>query len=330
MPDRGVAEDDEAFAEIVEDPAGDGRRGLDSPWLYRSAGVVFGPVPAKELLELLYSGEIDAETPVAPEDGDFQALRRFGAFRAHIERAARAVAERRAAEARARAEARAQRARRLRWAAFAAAAVVIGSSIVYGVVRHRRSVEARARVERELAALLEGISIEPPLMPLVDGELEPEPVAALKTRGRAASGAGERSRSASSGESSSGEGEPAAPERPSDRRSGQRRAKVSSGSSAHALTDREVVSGVGRAFDGLAACIRSQLRRSPSSVPDTVVLTFGINNRGRAQDVSITDRFLRKSPLRACFEARLTAVRWRAYEGQVRDVEYPITIRRPR
>lgn len=266
--------------------------------MYRLDGAVFGPVSAKELLELVYSGELSAETPVAPEDGDFRKLRQFGVFQGHLERAGRLQRMREASEAKTLAEVRAQRSRRLRWAAVAAIGVLVGSSAVYGVVRWRREAAAQAEkarreaaLEQELARLLDEVSIEPPLRPLVDG------------------------RSARSEPRKEG----------STRRERSRRKPKSTG----VLSDQEVMTGVAKVFRGLAGCIRSQLKRDPESVPGTVVLSFGIDNQGRAKDVGVSDRFLRRSPLSGCMRKQLARARWRAFSGEVRNVEYPITVRRP-
>lgn len=303
----GIAEDSASFAGLLEESS-DEVRGLDSPWLYRTDGVVFGPVPAKEILELLYAGEIDADTPVAPEDGEFQALRRFGGFRAHLDEARRTVEARQQAEARARAEAYAQRSRRLRWTGFALIGLLLGSVLVYGIVRWRRSAAIAAEkarkeqaLERELALLLEGVTIEPPLMPLVE-----EPAESKEPKAKASK---RRRRSA--------------------RRQERQRLKVSRGRQSGTLSSAEVMGGVQQVFGGLKTCIKGQLRRDPRSIPDTIVLTFAIDNGGSAKDVRLKDRFLRRSPMLGCVQTQLRRAQWRSFEGEVRNVEYPITVRRP-
>lgn len=300
-PARGVAEDASAFAQLLDEPSSPEVRGLGSRWLYRQDGAVFGPVSAKELLEHLYAGDVDAETPVAPEDQEFRPLRHYGAFREHLGKAEEAARVRAAAAARAKAEAKAQRARRLRGLAIAGLVVLVGSGAVYGVVSWRRSAAAAAEkarreqaIEAELAALLEGVSIEPPLLPLVE---EPPPETPAQRRAR--------------------------------RRRGGKRAPTRAVSRTGVLSEREVHLGLQKGFGGFVSCIKAQLKRDPGSVPETVVLRFHIDNEGRAGAVSFADRFLRKSPMQGCFTSAIGRVRWRAFEGEVRNVEYPITVRRP-
>ncbi|MEO1232261.1 MAG: hypothetical protein AAFZ18_25515 [Myxococcota bacterium] len=299
---RALAEDFEAFSEVIATLSEEEARGLDSRWLFRAEGAVFGPIPARELLERLYDGELGPDTEIAPEHGDFRALRRYGVFQRHVERAAEAAARRAAAARVAEAATREQRSRRLRWAGAALGVVLLGSLVVYGGVRTGREWSAAAAatarekaLAAEVEALLAGVSIEPPLIPLVDDEPEAPPRA--KTS-------------------------------PTGRRPGRRRRPLAGGRSGP-LSQREVMLGVQRVFPGLVACIKGQLRRDPRTVGETIVLTFGIDNSGRARDVSFQDRFLRRSAMLGCTRDQLARARWRAYRGEVRNVEYPIRVRRP-
>ena len=59
------------------------------------------------------------------------------------------------------------------------------------------------------------------------------------------------------------------------------------------------MAGVAEVFTGFKRCIVEQMQREPDTVPETIILTFAINNEGKAQDVSLGDRILRKSPMRS-------------------------------
>ena len=292
-PIRG---DQEVFEDLVGGSYNAEPQGLESRWLYQSEDAVFGPVSARELLELLYAGTISGETLISPEEGDFRSLSRFGAFRAHIEPAQTAIQKRKAVQERARIERRVQHLRRWKWVGRAAIGIFVGALMTYGWVRWRQIVSAEAEkarqqtaIKAELARLLEEVQIEPPLAPLI---LEP-----THSKGAFVK-----------------------------RRGGSRR-KGSMG--RRPLTDREVMRGMGRAFPGLVRCIKAQLRRDSASIPATIILQFSIENKGRVRDVSLADRFLRRSPMLECVRTRLDVVRWRSFEGEVRNVEYPITVRRP-
>lgn len=296
---EGAASDAEAYAEVAEE-AGPVDQ---STWLYERDGAIFGPVSVKELLEMLYDERIDAETPVSAAEGpeDFLPLRRLGAFRNHLANAEKHKAKRRAAEAEA-ARVRAQhRKQRIRWGVRGlAAALVIALLVLGGTWGWRRMTEAEAEaaraaeVEAEIEALLAGVSIEPPLPPVSD----PEPTRKTSKRSRRG-------------------------------RRGRKSAPAAEAPKTGALSESEVHQGMNPVFGRISRCIKDQLRRDPKSVPGTIRMEFAIGNDGRSRGLRIDDRFLRSGPMADCFSKALGRAQWRAYEGQVRNVEYPITIRRP-
>ncbi len=61
-------------------------------WLFKQDELLLGPVPTAKLIELLYAGDIDASTPVAPHGADgapgFRRLSELEAFRVHLAKAA--------------------------------------------------------------------------------------------------------------------------------------------------------------------------------------------------------------------------------------------------
>ena len=54
---RGIASDAELFEDLVAETTGEARS-LNSKWLYQVDGQVFGPVKPRELLQMLYDGEL--------------------------------------------------------------------------------------------------------------------------------------------------------------------------------------------------------------------------------------------------------------------------------
>lgn len=297
----GIASDASLFEDMLEEST-DAVRRLDSDWLYQVHGQVFGPVKPKALLEMLYKGDITPETPVSSDDGDFRPVRHFAVFRSHLPKVEAHQRELADAEAQARAEARARLKRRLGWASGAVVLAIVGSLGIASWVRSSRAarVEAErvakeAELKKTLDDLLASVTIEPPLMPVVEEEAKPTKRTRKGRRRR-------RSRAVarfSGGPAKSGE-----------------------------LTRTEIMQGVGKAFSGFKRCIVEQMQRDSESVPAQIVLSFSIDNQGKAKNVSLTDRFLRKSPLKGCLAARLGRVKWRAYKGEVQNVEYPITIGR--
>lgn len=304
---KGIADDAGLFENLVAENTEEART-LDSDWLYQKGGHVFGPLKPRELLELLYAKEIDADTPISVAEDEFAPLRRYGVFRVHLPKVAKHQAE--LAEAHAE-EARATQRRLRRRMVWVAVAVVVGSVSAWGLVsfvRDRKEeqarLEAKAKEEallKDLDALMASVTIEPPLVALVDDDAKEEP------------------------------GRPGTPKK--KRRRAIARFTTASGAEAaptdgSELTRPEIMGGVAKAFGGFKRCIVEQMQREPDSVPDTIVLSFGITNDGVPQGVTLVDRAFRRSPLRDCMAKQLEQVRFRKYKGEVQNVEYPITIGR--
>lgn len=293
----GISDDADAYQDLVEEGAAEDVLDLDSRWLYQRGNEVFGPVSAKTLVEKLYEGELEAETRIAPEDGDFLALRRYGAFRVHLPKAA----EHRAAAEDARRTERAAKARVLRRRImYSGAGLLVSVAIFFGVwfvVTDQRAERLRDEQEKslqaDLARLQASVTIEPPLIDLKESDDDPEPSA---TKGRA---------------------------------KGRKTKVVALSGGTEKLSREEIMVGVSSAFSGIKKCIVQQMQRERESVPERVMLSFNIGNDGVVREVSFDDRFLRKSPMRDCVAQQLAAVRFRAFKGEVRNVEYPITIGKP-
>jgi len=191
-----------------------------------------------------------------------------------------------------------------RWAIVAVAVVVTlgaGGGFVWTSVANAR-VEKAAREKREqeeklkseLANLLANLTIEPPLVDLVDEEPPEEPIKPGQKRRKGAKRAAPRP------------GSDLPPTVPIQR--------------------SEVVAGVNEVFGGLKQCIIEQITRDPDSVTDVIRLSFAVNNAGVVQDFDIDDRNLKKLPIKDCMGAKLGQLRFRKYIGEVQNIEYPITI----
>jgi hypothetical protein len=298
---QGIAEDAEAFADLVDETT-DKARTLESDWLYQKNGQVFGPLKPRELLELLYSGEIDADTPIAVSDGEFAALQRYGVFRVHLPKVEKRRIERQAAQIADEAAAKAAMKRRIVWAT---AAICLAAAGTYGLVQFIRSrkaeaarLEARAKeaLLKEVESLMASVTIEPPLIDLGEDDAEKSTGAKRRSKRAVARFSGG---SGVIGEGGTGE-----------------------------LTRQEIMTGIGRSFQGIKRCIVEQIQRDADTVPEQIVLTFSINNDGLFQNISFTDRTLRGSPMRDCFARTLGEIRYRKFKGEVQNVEYPITIGR--
>lgn len=311
----GIAADADQFAELFEENT-ERARTLDSDWMYQLDDQVFGPIKPRELLEMLYAGELDENSPIALGDDDFQPLRRIGVFRVHLPKVAAHQAKMKAEAEAAKQEQKRKLFQRLRWLVFAIVILVLGAvGVVAGIreLRERRAEQEKlakeAALKAELADLYARVTISPPLTAIVRDAPVPEG-------------------SSEAGPPHSSKGKPGKKAHASHRRS-RKKAKAQTGEAAGGtLTRQEVMSGVASVFGGFKRCIVSQIQRDPESIPETLVLTFSINNDGVARQVSVRDRFLRNSPLVPCLSRTLAKAHWRKYKGEVQSVEYPITIGR--
>jgi hypothetical protein len=294
----GIAEDSDTFEGLIDETT-DKARTLESDWLYQLDGHVFGPVKPRQLLELLYAGDIDKDTPIALDGAEFMALHRYGVFRVHLPKVARhqnELAEAKADEVRA---GKARVMKRIQWAVLAAC---IAAGAGYGIWRYIWQLKERAaQIEREakekklmddVDALMASVTIEPPLIPLVDEKEEEAP--------------GKKKR----------------------RRYARFTSGASGSSSATELSHQEIMAGIAGAFPHFKRCIVEQIQREADSVPEQIVLAFSINNEGEVRDANLPDRSIRGTPLGDCMVRHLSQLRFRKYKGEVQNVEYPITIGR--
>lgn len=311
----GIAGDARQFEGLVREPSRGDRTRLDSRWVYQHDGQLFGPISARELLEMLYEGALSFDSLVAPEGGELKPVRRFGVFRAHREEVESHRAQVRTAEARVARERRRLRRRIAAAVAFAVLVLVVGGAGLRSHIRARRQAEAErakaleeARLRDEIDGLLARVTVEPPLAPLIDGQ----------------STAPEEASASPEGERSRDDGRAAR----ATRRRRRAAARAAAAPTGGELTDAEILEGIGRALPRFKRCIVEQIQRDGASIRERIVLRFAIGNDGRVRDFSLQDRFLRASPLQSCLQDQLASVQWRAFRGEVRNVEYPIRINR--
>ena len=266
-------------------------------WMYKIDGNVYGPITAQDLLEELYRGEIDDETFVCPEGGKFRPISEFEVLAEHIEQAKAHQAQAHAIKEKAQADRVARTRRRLLLLAVTLVLAGGAFALTIEMIRNYRSEKiADAQEEElkgELAQLLKTVSIEPPLV--------------LEAPKRKSSPRGKKNKRKSKKSKKDGR-------------------TTNEPTPTGELSQREVMAGVGTVFGQFKNCIVRQIQRDRDSVPSTVTLSFMIKNSGKVASPNLDDRILRKSPMMGCMSKAITSVRFRAFKGEVRNVEYPITI----
>jgi hypothetical protein len=262
------------------DPSNPGPDGGE--WIFKKGGQVFGPVPARTLVQMLYRGEVDGATPVAGDDGAYRPLGQVPAFVVHAKKAeAQIKVEREVTGARA----LARRRSRLK----AATAVLLAVAVLGGGGYGAWWLATR-KPWLERSALLEdfggGIAIASP--------------ARIGGSRRAASDV-----------------EVDLP--PEERSSGRRGARTSGSATGGDLVaeqfDTVHIQGVvAREQRTLAPCLRSEAQRSPDFAGE-VPLEFAIGNDGRVAQLWIDEPRFRRGELHDCLFRALRTWAFKPFPG---------------
>jgi pimeloyl-ACP methyl ester carboxylesterase len=264
-------------------------------WLFKKTGRVFGPVPSRRLVEMLYRGELDADTPISTGDGTWQTPADVPAFMVHVRKAEAALRVEREVTG-----ARMLRQRRHRRGAIAVGLVLLAALGAGGYAAWRFAAKAPER-----NALLEdfgsGIRISVAATigtgrRVADDEIavdiervEPGRPAARRGVGTSASGAGG-----------------AAPPR----------GQAEGGDLVAAQYDpARIQAVVGREQRTLAECFKAEAARSPD-FSGNIPLEFAVGNDGRVAQLWIDEPRFKNGPLKDCLTKKLGAWRFDSFPGQ--------------
>jgi hypothetical protein len=259
-------------------------------WLFKRTGKVFGPVPSRRLVEMLYRGELDADTPISTGDGTWQTLADVPAFMVHVRKAEAALRVEREVTG-----ARMLRQRRHRRGAIAVAVVLLAAM---GAGGYAAWVFAAKAPERN--ALLEdfgsGIRIS---------------VAATIGTGRRAAD-----------DEITVDIERVEPGRPARRNGGTAgaaappRGQLDGGDLVAAQYDpARIQAVVGREQRTLAECFKAEAARSPD-FSGNIPLEFAVGNDGRVAQLWIDEPRFKSGPLKDCLSKKLGAWRFDSFPGQ--------------
>jgi len=269
-------------------------------WTFRRDGQVFGPLPEARLRQLLFEGQVGADTAVSCDGGPYQPLGEVSGFLVDLKKAeAHRRVEREITDSR-RLEARRRRLRGV--------AVVGGVAALLAVGLGGAIWLASARPWQKRSELLEtfgdGIAISVPARiggartrsgaePGADEVLVPSepgtpPRAARPAREKAAASAPA----------------PASPQR------------APQGDLVLAQWDEANIQAVvGREQRTLAPCLRAEARRSPDYRGE-IPVEFAIGNEGKVTSVWIDEPRFRRGPLHDCLLETLQRWKFRPFPGQ--------------
>lgn len=289
-------------------PGGQDALGVDvgttgGEWVFKQDGMLFGPVPAKTLVDKLYAGELDGETPIAPEGGEFRRLREVPFFVVHV---AKAEAKRRVDhEAQRHAASDTAKSRLRLFATLAVGLVVVGGAVAG--VRHVVLNRALANAPAELADV--DIEISPPLIALAaaaprddsgefvdyvdvpDGAPDKRPVA--------------------------GTGAPRPrPDKPGGAAASTTRKPFDEENITEAKYDQGAINRVVQNKQStLFTCLKAEVGRDPN-FRGQVPLTFTIANDGSIATLWIDKPGYKTGPLYDCMKQQFSGWRFPSFEGE--------------
>jgi hypothetical protein len=275
-------------------------------WTFKSGAQVFGPVPAPRLLELLYRGEINGLTLVAPEGGPYRPLEQVPAFVVHVKKAEAALRVEREVTG-------ARMLQRRKSRNSTVVATVVGALVLAGASWGAYWL-ATVKPWQKRSALLEdfgdGIALasearvgsgnhgdEEVDVPVAPGEV-PQP----------------------------GQPKPSHPQRhptrnhptPSGTASGDEMVMVQ-------YDPRDIQAVVGREQRTLAPCFVAETRRSPD-FSGVIPLEFAVGNEGRVVQLWIDEPRFKHGDLYDCLLKTLHNWKFRPFPGQRPTVSLPFRI----
>jgi len=293
-------------------------------WLLKLHGEILGPVPSAEIIERMFTGEVDESTEVSfGEGGDWRSIQVVSDFHPFLYQAkAKIRADRARAEA-----ARAAKKRHVRniiKVALGAAALVLvsfGASYFLIVSRPWKSGDTiRAWAEKHVPLLsvpgAKAATLDDAGAAMEEDDINIDQILIDDAPALVAIN------------SSSGKKKGT-----SKRRISKKKTKIpkpetkTKTASLGSLSNDEIMSVVYARSNlrRLYACIRSELRRNPD-MNKQFTLDFSIKNDGSIGQVRMEDPKLDGGSMHKCFERKLARLKFRSYSGQVRNVTIPFNV----
>ena len=296
-------------------------------WLFKQSGVLLGPVPFTKLVELLFEGEIDEDTPVAPFNLEpkFQPLGKVEKFRVHLAKA----------QAKLRVEDASQTMKReLRTGRIRKTAAVAGVGIVLlvGVISLASYLAIHQPWKDKIAMLEPVITDELPSIGVAstrtdEDELAYDPVAGTAKPGanpRGARGQAQSRNGAAGPAASNGSRAPAA-------------TAVNRGASDNdvgvvQMWNQDEINAVVKSKKAtLHSCLKAEAERQKPGWSERIPLEFTIGNDGRITKLWIDkpDYKSQDSELYKCMFAELRKWQFSKYEGELASIQLAFNISKP-
>jgi hypothetical protein len=270
----------------IDDPA------LESgEWLFKRTGKVFGPIPSRRLAQMLYKGELDADTPVSQGDGTWQTVADVPIFMIHARRAQAALRVEREVTG-----ARLLRQRRRRRGLVAVLVVLVTAMGAGGYAAWyfaAKSAQRNPLLEDFGSGIRISVAATVGAGHRADDEIAVDIERLDEGRGGTKRGSGAPAGSAGGG-----------------------RGIADGGDLVAAQYDpARIQAVVAREQRTLAECFKAEASRSPEFSGD-IPIEFAVGNDGRVAQVWIDVPQFKGGPLKDCLARKLSAWRFDAFPGQ--------------
>jgi hypothetical protein len=305
----------------------------EQQWLFRQGDLVLGPLTGQQLVEKLYTGELSADTLVAPPGArDFTRIGDVEAFKVHVARAL--------AKAKVDAELRLQRQRtlkkRLIIGSVAGVAGLIAVLVVVNLAR-RAAVYGPGGEEDEFA----GITMELPTITLAKASRVEEeelidypsasPTPAPRPPDKPATATAEPKPKPPPGTSTPGT---TAPSTPASAVAARTEKKPPSGTVSSEPDGLQMgvefdQANIDRVVKGnqktLFRCLKEEAERRPGFAAK-VPIEFVIGNDGKVSKLWVDHPQLKQGPLHDCLLGELRKWAFKPYKGQLASVQLAFTV----
>lgn len=274
-------------------------------WLYRTGEEVRGPIPFEAVVSKLLAGELDTNTLVAREGGEFHPIVRVAVFAPHVKQAS----ERAAAKA-------ARKLRRLvTLVVLIALAGAAGGGFFFWKELERRRAEAEAlrqQREEELARKRAELEAMPKmgLVALVSLGTEDE----VKIRNQpapSATPASKKSGKLSRKERGAAQPAPAAEEE-----------MVQSCK----LSQQDIFGTLKKHLAKINVCVEDEKTRDAANLPPQLELEFVVKPNGKVTDFEVNNRHYRTGPMKNCMVKAFNTITFPESSGTNCPVTIPIRI----
>lgn len=295
-------------------------------WLFKLQDEVLGPVPAAEIIEKMFTGEVDESTGISLVDGDWKTIQAVPAFHPFLYQAKEKLRLQRARLEAERA-ARKRRTRNMINVGIGAALLVVLSFVAsYLIIVNRPwrgaevlsawasrhvpllAIPAASAATHKSAKDASAINID---RILID---DAPALVAIRT--------------------------PAAKKKKHAGKKKSTQKHKTTGKQTKATKEVKTAS-IGRLSNDeitglvysrsnlrrLYGCLQREINRNPD-LASPVILEFTIANDGHVSQVRMDKPSLDNGPLHRCFRQKLSSLRFRAFSGQVRNVTMPFKFRR--